>query len=71
MDVVSPRISLPSEWSVQRGGRYILLRITWMCRSSWPMPNDFLSLPSHLVADEDLVALVRPILRTDLDLTVT
>lgn len=38
MDVASPRISLPSEWSVQRGGRYILLRITWMRRSSWPMP---------------------------------
>lgn len=36
--------------------------------------DDFLSLPSHVVADEDLVALVRPILRTDLihrDLTFT
>ncbi len=41
--------------------------------SSWPA-DDFLSLPWHIVADEDLVALVRPILRrfgTHRNLTVT
>ena len=53
-----------------------------VCAARWPIhppayhlhvpelvahADDFLSLPSHVVADEDLVALVRPILRTDLD----